>query len=156
MNESEIVETMKRKHTKLVVPSVIFVGMMVFLIPAVVGQTEARTEALVQTYYISSDPKFSDIKGILDAGKWIQKPTIRGDGWGIKWTTVGSGVFGGDEKGRVLAAIGDKRHVTFHWSNPDSGKNTCSAQWTGLIHSVKCEISQGPNAKVKYVVHVRY
>jgi len=49
--------------------------------------------------------------------------------------------FGGNEKGRVLADYGPGRHVTFSWSNPSSGENTCKIQWNGPIDAYPCKIT---------------
>ena len=154
MSESLIARTIQKSTTKLAV-FVLLGTMMIFLVPMIAEKADARTIGYVQVNRIMSDPPFSNVKGILDAGKWIQHPKLLGTGWGIEWITAGSGLFGGDEKGRILADVGPGRHVTLHWSNPDRGDNTCSAQWTGPIDTVTCSITDGPVAYAKYVVYVR-
>jgi len=146
MNKTDIEEIMSKRTMRLVLISVVVVGMIVVLVPGLIEEAEARTKAIVYNYS-TFGPFFSNVKGFLDAGKWVETPNIFGPG--LSWITKGSGFFGGDEKGRVLADLGPGRHVTFHWSNPSSGDNTCSVQWTGRV-SASCQITQGPIAEVIY------
>lgn len=153
MNESLFVRMLQKSFTKLAVFALVGT-MMIFLVPMISEKAYAETVGYVQVWNIFSNDKFSNVKGILDAGKWRQTPHIIGNGWGIEWVTTGSGFFGGDEKGRILANLGTNKHVTLHWSNPSSGANTCSAQWNGPINSIQCEISQGSFATLRYIVNV--
>jgi hypothetical protein len=154
MNESLIVETIQKSTTRWTM--LILVGiMMIFLVPMIAEKADALTTGFVQLDSLLRVDKFSNVKGTLDAGKWRQTPQLVGNGWGIEWVTTGSGVFGGDEKGRISADLGGNKHVTLHWSNPARGDNTCSGHWTGPINSIRCSISDGPIAKLNYIVDIR-
>ena len=110
MNESCIAYTVHNKTTKLTVVFVVVV-MMIFLVPMLTELAYARTYGYAYTFLGNSDPAFTNVKGHLDAGKWIKQPTVI---WGgHEWVTAGSGIFGGDEKGSGLADFGPGRHITF-------------------------------------------
>ncbi len=150
MSESLFVRTIQKSTTKLVVFTLLGT-MMIFLVPMLSEKADARTEGLA-IGWPPWGPKFSNVKGELDAGKWIHTPKIIGDGHYIEWQTAGSGFFGGNEKGRVLADYGPGRHVTFSWNNPSSGENTCKIQWHGLIDAYPCKITQGPYAVATFQI----
>ena len=59
-----------------------------------------------------SEPTFANVKGHLDAGKWVRF-LYPGNGRLLNWWTAESGVFGGNEKGSVEADFGSGRHVKF-------------------------------------------
>jgi hypothetical protein len=152
MNESCIAYTVHNKTTKLTVVFVVVVTMMIFLVPMLTELAYARTYGYAYTFLGNRDPAFTNVKGHLDAGKWIKQPTVIWSGHAIEWVTAGSGIFGGDEKGSVLADFGPGRHVTFSWTNPDKGPNTCKIQWTGKLTAFPCEITQDSTAEAKYIV----
>ena len=152
--QSCLVNMVHYKITKLAV--ILLVGaIMIFLVPMLIEQVNARTVGYVQSKHIFSDPHFTNVIGKLTAGKWIHHPRLIGDGWGIEWTTAGSGVFGGNEKGTVEADFGG-RHVILSFSNPSSGRNTCSIENTGTLTHKECTITQDSGlydpAQAKYVV----
>ena len=151
----------RNKTTKL---SMLFalVGSMMIVFPMLTEQVYARTEGFAQTLFghppFNIDPPFTNVIGKLTVGKWKVHPIVFNDGHRIDWVTVGSGIFGGDEKGTIDADFGPGRHVTFSWFNPDSNaRNTCGIKWTGLIHA-SCRITSpngalfGPVAIAKFSV----
>ena len=144
------------KTTKLAVLIVLVGAMMIFLVSMVIEQAYARTAGFARAqrweHFFCCDPKFTNVVGKLDAGKWIVYPRVVWSGNAIEWVTAGSGIFGGDEKGSVLADFGPGRHVTFSWTNPDKGPNTCKIQWTGKLTAFPCEITQDSTAEAKYIV----
>jgi len=82
----------------------------------------------------------------------------------LTWTTVGSGIIGGDEKGYVQYDVLSPIHgreelpsvlgtVTFRWSNPLSGTNTCSIDKPPQDIAVGCTIPpHGSEVYVDYCV----
>ncbi|WP_148686424.1 hypothetical protein [Candidatus Nitrosocosmicus hydrocola] len=151
MNKTDVVNIFDKRTMKLAVIPLVFVGMMVLLAPLLMGEADARTEATAIAWP-PWGPKFTNLEWHLEAGKWIQTPQILQDGRFITWATAGSGFFGGDERGSVLADFGPGRHVTFSWSNPSSGDNTCKIQWHGLVDAYPCVITQGPYAVATFTV----
>lgn len=142
----------------------VFVGAMMIVVPMLTEQVQARTEGIAKTLFghppFSQDPPFTNVVGKLTAGKWKVHPRILDDGHRIDWVTVGSGVFGGDEKGTIDADFGPGRHVTFSWFNPDNSNsfNRCAIKWTGTL-AARCSIltpagvTSGPFAIAKFTVH---
>jgi hypothetical protein len=116
---------------------VVTAAMMIFLVPMLLEQAHAFTEAFVS--FNGLGPGFANVRGHLEAGEWVKKPQLFGNGQTILWSTRGEFPLNGDEKGRVDADVVGVGHVTFFWSNPDSGRNTCDARATGLLH-VSCSI----------------
>jgi len=92
----------------------------------------------------------------LDAGSFVAGP--RPPGWPFEpitneliWTTIGSGLYG-NEKGYVAADVGPSHiPVSFHFSNPARGSNTCSGERAGPV-IVTCTITQGVHANARFTV----
>lgn len=82
------------------------VGSMMIVMPMLIEQVSARTDGRAQTSAGGHQPPFTNVKGKLDVGKWKVHPKILDNGHRIEWVTVGSGVFGGDEKGIIDADFG--------------------------------------------------
>jgi hemolysin type calcium-binding protein len=146
VNESCIVHD---KTTKLAVLFVLVGAMMIFLVPMMIEQVHARTSAIATTCI--KCPTFTNVKWQLDVGKWIIEPNVIGTGHSINWVTVGGGHFGGNERGTVEADVGPNGHVTFFWSNPSSGANTCDVRTTGEVDAL-CSITQNTYAEARYLV----
>lgn len=112
---------------------------MMIIVPMLIEKVNARTNGRAQTFHIPPyhhDPPFTNVDGTMMKGKWKAHPKVLDNGHRIEWVTVGSGIFGGNEFGKIDADFGPGRHVTFTWSNPDDHeKNGCSIKWTGIIHA---------------------
>ncbi len=65
MNKTDIIEIMSKRTTKLAVLSVVFVGMMVLLVPALVQESQALTTATA----VSQVGQFSDVKAQIFSGQ---------------------------------------------------------------------------------------
>lgn len=150
-------------HNKTTKLSILFVlvGAMMIVIPMPIEQVNAKTSAIAVIDSFTHHAVYTNVKGRLDAGRWIQTPTVHGGGSSINWITAGPLPFGGNEKGQVdadvvFASAPDQPidHVTFFWTNPRSGPNTCNVKVTGDI-SLVCHISQGDSANAIYRSTVR-
>jgi hypothetical protein len=147
MNKNDIIEIMQKKPTNLVVLSAVFVGMMmVFLIPIIIE----NAEAVINARAISLGDSFSNVEGEMFAGRFIEDP--RNYGQIITWRTAGNGVFGGDEFGFVHAKVGEVGEVTFVFSNPRSGPNTCDVRTTSDLIRGTCNISRGNLADATFQI----
>jgi hypothetical protein len=146
MNKTDIVEIIQKRTTTLVVLSVLFVGMMIFLAPSLVEDAEAVINARVVSYGDS----FSNVEGEMFAGRFIEDP--RNFGQVITWRTAGNGVFGGDEFGFVYAKVGQVGEVTFVFSNPRSGPNTCDVRPSSELIRGTCNITRGNLADATFQV----
>ena len=133
MNEPCLVNLVHNKTTKLTVLFAL-VGAMMIVVPILTKQVYARTEGIAKCLG-DNEPPFSNVIGKLTAGKWKVHPRLLDNGCRIDWVTVGSGVFGGDEKGTITADFGGGGHVTFTWFNPDNSNsfNRCAINWTGKL-----------------------
>ena len=111
------------------------VGSMMIVIPMLIEQVSARTDGRAQTSAAGHQPPLTHVIGKLIQGKWKEHPKVLDNGHTIEWVTVGSGVFGGDEKGTIDADFGPGRHVTFTWFNPENSNsfNRCAINWTGKL-----------------------
>ena len=138
----------------------VLVGMM-FLIPAITEKALGYTEATVidyPKYRIYDNPQaccYSHLSDGQFSVKWHNyycnptcSPTVR-DGYLI-WATMEAGTLGGSEKGYIQASIksgSDTGIVTFVFSNPASGTNTCDiAIVDGPLKKIlepHCSIDQG-------------
>ena len=158
MNEPCLVNLVHNKTTKLAVLFAL-VGAMMIVVPILTEQVYARTEGIAKCLG-DNEPPFSNVIGKLTAGKWKVHPRLLDNGCRIDWVTVGSGVFGGDEKGTITADFGGGGHVTFTWFNPDNSNsfNRCAINWTGKLYA-RCSIltpagvTSGPFAIAKFFVH---
>jgi hypothetical protein len=133
----------------------ILVGMM-FVVSAVPDEALASTSASVNKYEANPSIKFNNIRSHLDKGKWQEgwAPKLINDGHAIEWATTGSEWYGGDESGHVDADVGT-RTVTFDFSNPQKGDNTCDTKVSsgpGQILKASCTITQATYATANYVV----
>ena len=121
------------------------VGSMMIVMPMLIEQVSARTDGRAQTSAGGHQPPFTNVKGKLDVGKWKVHPKILDNGHRIEWVTVGSGIFGGDEKGTIDADFGSGRHVgrfTINW--------TGKLDWcTILTHA---GVTSGPFANARFMV----
>ena len=71
MNKTEMIGIIKKRTTQLTVLSVVFVGlMMVFLVPSLVEEAQARIDATA----ISFAGSFSTIKGEMSDGHFVTNP----------------------------------------------------------------------------------
>jgi len=147
MNKTDIIEIMSKRTTKLAVLSVVFVGMMVLLVPALVQESQALTTATA----VSQVGQFSDVKAQIFSGQLALVPRVVGPV--IGWMTTGN--LDGNERGVVSAKVAGVE-VHFVFNNPARGDNTCQATVnpSGPIHA-KCHISQGPYASATFEVSNR-
>jgi hypothetical protein len=137
--------------TKLTVVFVLVLGMM-FLVPVITGK--ALGETLAQVFRTNVD--FTGKTYYLDAGVFVNSPpsdAFNNDK--VYWSTTGTGFYG-DEKGYVQYHVQDKNKndlgtVTFEFSNPAKGTNTCSVRGSPGI-ATKCSITQGVHATLNYCV----
>jgi hypothetical protein len=135
MNKIEIVELMQRRTTKLAVLSVVFVGMIVFLVPTLVEEADA----IITAKATSTAGPFSNVLGYLEEGLWTAKPKLDNEG-NLFWVTRGKGwPFPGTERGYVFADVGQYGKVQFLFNNPASGQNDCYAVASGPIQAT-CHI----------------
>ena len=107
MNEPCLVNLVHNKTTKLAVLFAL-VGAMMIVVPILTEQVYARTEGIAKCLG-DNEPPFSNVIGKLTAGKWKVHPRLLDNGCRIDWVTVGSGEFGGDEKGTITADFGGRR-----------------------------------------------
>ncbi len=147
----------------------VLVGMM-FLVPAITEKALAITYAFTDLdgpHFYDTDIPFTNLRWHLDAGKFDEVPHFPTSGppvqGGLTWTTEGTGIFGGDEKGYVQVDV-SRPHlwasqpkvlgtVTFHFSNPLSGTNTCSVDTPSPEIAVGCIIpTHGSQVELHYCV----
>ena len=114
----------------------VLVGMM-FLVPAITEKAMGETHAQAPDYghYQNYDDPKACCSSHLDAGQFGSSegscypsctPSVYYSY--IQWTTKSTGIFGGSETGYVKASIKQGSGtgiVTFTFSNPISGQNTC-------------------------------
>ena len=144
MTESDLVKTMQKSTTKIIVFFVMLVGVMIFLVPATVQESQALTTATA----VSQVGHFSDVKIQMFSGQLTLAPKVVGPV--IGWMTTGS--LDGNERGIVSAKVAGVE-VHFVFNNPARGANTCQAAVnpSGPIHAT-CHISQGPYASATFEV----
>lgn len=152
MNKTDIVEIMSKKTTKLALLSVLVVGMMVFLIPMVAEEVDARINAKATSLI----GPFSNVKVELSRGSFWQSPSQPFPNV-VTWVTWGGCPFGFcTEIGRFTANVGPglpEVFVTF--ANPSSGPNTCSASDHIAPYRTTCHITQGISATLTILVTPR-
>ena len=146
MTESDLVKTMQKSTTKIIVFFVMLVGVMIFLVPATVQESQARITATA----VSQVGQFSDVKGEMFLGRFVSGPTLVGPT--ITWVTTSANNGGLNEMGVVSAKVAGVE-VHFVFNNPARGANTCQAAVnpSGPIHAT-CHISQGPYASATFEV----
>ena len=142
MKELCIIKMVQKSTTKL---SVLFVLVwMIFLVPVLtekaLGITEASAVSGVGNFYFFSSH--------LDDGKFTYGPE-KGPSSIVSWTTTGTGIFGGDEKGYVKYELPGYGIATFYFSNPFSGSNSCGIE-APLVLAAKCSITPGVHAYAHY------
>ncbi|MDF0682412.1 MAG: hypothetical protein P0116_15760, partial [Candidatus Nitrosocosmicus sp.] len=147
MYESSFPKILQNNNTKLAMLSAVFVGIMVFLVPELVEDAQARIEATAST---TAGP-FSNVAGQLIDGDWRTQPRLVGPI--IFWETTGSGIFGGSERGIVTANVGLFGQVTFVFSNPSRGANTCETVVNSGPFQGSCTITQGNSAQAVFHVY---
>ncbi len=97
----------------------------IFLVPLLTDEADARTRGKAVT--LGYFTKFRNVNWKLEDGKFVEAPSVSHHP--IQWVTTGKGVSSGDEKVRFEAEVGNQRtgytHITFIYSNPDKGNNSC-------------------------------
>jgi hypothetical protein len=93
---------------------------------------------------------FLNVEGEMFAGRFIEDP--RNYGQVITWRTAGNAVISGDEFGFVHAKVGEVGEVTFVFSNPRSGPNTCDVRTTSDLIRGTCNISRGNLADATFQI----
>jgi hypothetical protein len=157
----------KPKTTVLAV-ALVLVGMM-FLVPAITEKAMGEIHAQVPDYgkYQNYDDPKACCSSHLDAGQFGSSegscypsctPSVYYSY--IQWTTISTGVFGGSETGYVKASIkggSGTGIVTFTFSNPISGQNTCgisiAASNITTPLNPHCSITQGNVAEAGYCIN---
>jgi hypothetical protein len=153
-------------HKRTTLLSLVFVcvGMM-FLVPVITGEALGLTIAKVGLSHEGRaiHGELSIVFEHLYAGEYAVKPFCQnGAGYSpnfCMWTTKGSGIFGGDEKGWVEVHVDARPYtigtVKLLFDNPSSGTNTCSSEGT-LSNGAKvsCDIEQGNVAMATYDIQV--
>jgi hypothetical protein len=151
MNKTDIVEIMSKRTTKITVLSTVFVGMMVFLVPALIEEAEARINAKATSLI----GPFTQVKVDLFAGKFWTSPRQPLPNI-VTWETWGGPPFGGgSEIGRFSAVVGS-HPISVDFSNPrfGGGGNTCTPNQHFLI-TVSCHISSGLSSSLTITVAPR-
>jgi hypothetical protein len=151
MNKTDIVEIMSKKTTKFSLLSVVVVGMMVVLVPMIIEEVDARTNAKATSLI----GPFSDVKVQLSRGSFWTSPSQPSPNV-VTWVTWGGCPFGHcSEIGRFTANVGSglpKVDVTF--ANPGSGPNRCSVA-DQFAYRTTCHITQGVFASLTITVTPR-
>ena len=159
MNKTDIMGIMQVKKTQLAVLSVIFDGMMmVFLVPSLIEEAQARTDAKV---YGPALTFFDNVKSHISEGSFFRIPEARGNS--ITWITWGQspGIeSNGAESGYVMADLKTWNGiflstVKFIFSNPEFTSNSCDATSSNPKYPVECWISGGFSAQLFYSVYDR-
>ena len=148
MNEWSIEEMMQKTPTKLAVLFVLAGVMMVFLIPWLIVEADARITATA----ISHVGSFSHVESHLFAGSFNLNPIRVGST--IHWET--NGISSNLNEIGIISAKVDGFDVYFVFNNPNQGPNSCQAAVTppGPIHAT-CRITQGNFATAVYQVSNR-
>jgi hypothetical protein len=148
MNKTEIIEIMQWRTTRLAVLSVVCLGMIVFLAPGLIEEAEAAISARAT----STVGDFYDIRWQMFEGRFFGTPVHIGPV--LTWATIGTSTpwGGGNEVGRVIADIGERGTVVFHFNNPARGENTCRTQVLSGPYQATCTITQGIAATATFRV----
>jgi hypothetical protein len=148
MNELCLVKMIQKSTTKLAVFFIVIAGMMVFLVPGLIEEADARTTATA----ISHVGPFSDVEGQLFAGSFNLNPIRVGST--IHWET--NGISSNLNEIGIISAKVDGFDVYFVFNNPNQGPNSCQAAVSpsGPIHAT-CRITQGNFATAVYQVSSR-
>ncbi len=119
---------------------------MVFLVPSLIEETQARIDAKVFPPLI-----FHDIKYKLEQGIILQKPHY--ENGLLTWRTIGSPIPLGNEKGSVEVEYADEPgKIMFYFANPLIGSNSCDAVSNNPNYRAVCWISGGINAEADYAL----
>lgn len=130
MNNTDIVEVMSKKTAKLALLSAVFVGILVFLVPALIDEADARTAVTITS---TAGPFYNTDVHLVNGKFWSAPSYIpREIPMVVKWISWGGGIIGGgDELGRFTGTVnlpgnGPDPRVSFEYSNPTfNGKNEC-------------------------------
>ena len=159
MTKAYMEEILQTKTTQLAVFSVVFVLMvMVFVIPALSQEANA---VIIGQAFAPPGTFFTQVTWNMASGKFTQLPTEILNGAAVLWRTDSTGFFGGLEQGTVFAKVArlngqDVGPVSFSFSNPISGKNTCSGAPNQGPLKVTCHIpSSGSTVTATYEVSFR-
>ncbi len=151
MNKTDIVEIMSKRTTKLALLSVVFVGMMVALVPMILEEVDARTNAKATSLI----GPFSNVKVQLDRGSFWTSPRQPSPNV-VTWVTWGGCPFGHcSEIGRFTADVGSGLpRVSVAFANPGAGPNSCSVA-DHIAYRTTCHITQGVSASLTITVTPR-
>ena len=154
-----MIEIMQKRTTQLTVLSIAFVGMMmILLIPSLTGEAEAKIDAQA---FAPPGTTFTDIYGRMRDGHFDVQPRPLLGGTVALWGTDSDGIFGGLEQGTVFANFRQPSGeivgpVSFSFTNPVTGKNTCSGAPNRGPLMVTCYIpSSGSSVTATYIVSFR-
>jgi hypothetical protein len=152
VQQGRIVKIAYRRHTTELSLVFVLVGMM-FLVPVMTENALGYIGASARISYLHVFP--TTVRGHMDVGYFASGPTfIRGSypTDSIIWETRGHGLFGGNEKGYVQADT-PTGLLTFDFSNPLTGLNTCSVV-APIFTTHTCTITQGHIARATYHVSI--
>ena len=133
-----------------------------FLVPAITEKALGMTYGYVFDY---GKYKGQCCTSHLTQGKWLSRgdfhgpPIVNIKTSEIEWLTAGSAIYGGGpEAGYVTASIkfeNKNGNVSFGWSNPGSGPNSCVVNMDGPLKGIlkpSCVIEQGTFTKAYYCI----
>lgn len=156
MNKTDVVQILERRTTKFAILSVAFVGLMVFLVPMLIEEVDARINAKATSLV----GPFSNVKVELSKGSFWRSPSqpipnvVTWETWGGKpWSPIG----GGSEIGIFTAKVGQPGlpEVRVHFANPSSGPNSCSVSDHLAPYKTTCHITSGLSASLTITVTPR-
>jgi hypothetical protein len=142
-----------KRQTAVLSVMFVLLGLM-FLVPAITEKAQARVDG--RAFLRSAHLSFSDVRG--DCGtppKGFFSSGPRNLGKEIVWTTMGTPIPYGDEKCHVhtmLATLPHPTRATYSFSNPSSGRNTCTTYPPPPKSS--CTITQGVNAVARFETNI--
>lgn len=152
MNKTDIVEIMLKRPTKLALISVVFVIMIIVLVPVIIEEVDARTDAKATSLI----GPFSNVKVELSRGSFWTSPSQPSPNV-VTWVTWGGCPFGHcSEIGRFTANVGaGLPEVVVTFANPGSGPNSCSVGQSITPYRTTCHITQGISASLTIMVTPR-
>jgi hypothetical protein len=154
VNERRCILKMDYKRQTTVLSIMFVLVGMIFLVPTITEKAEASINATVKLHWEAAGGAWRLVNAHMHQGQFTTSPTKRGDQ--IVWATKGIGIQG-SENGYVkyerFGLPGEQNgDVTFLFSNPSSGKNTCEITTAPPLHG-DCSITQGNTASASYNVY---
>jgi hypothetical protein len=126
---------------------------VMFLLVGLIFLVSVQTENALASIAARASTTVGDFKFVsshLGDGKFVLEPT-KGPSKIVRWSTEGNGIFGGDEQGYVVYEVSGYGQVTFLFSNPSIGDNTCNIHAPSDL-AATCSITQGADAIARYYI----